>query len=105
PLGPDRIPTVPLTHTTVPFSLQDVLNVFSAPTDQRLGILISELGIGTAGRGVDINALLRRADPTLVSVDRTLSILNVQRADIAQAVGQTDTVLTQLAVRDSAVRR
>ena len=104
PLGPGGIPTVPLADTTVPFSLQDVLNVFSAPTDQRLGVLISELGIGTAGRGADINALLRRADPTLVTVDRALSIVNAQRAAVAQAVGQTDAVLGQLAARSAAVR-
>jgi len=40
------LPTVPLAQTTDPVSLQDVLNVFALPTDQRLRALITELGIG-----------------------------------------------------------
>jgi ABC-type transporter Mla subunit MlaD len=101
--GPGGLPTVPLDHTTVPFSLQDVLNVFSAPTDQRLALLISELGIGTAGRGQDLNELLRRADPALQSAQRTLRIVNGQREQLATAVVQTDDVLSQLAGRNRQV--
>jgi virulence factor Mce-like protein len=102
--GAGGLPTVPLARTTVPFSLQDVLDVFSAPTDERLRLLISELGIGTAGRGADINALLRRADPALEQARRVLGILNAQRDRIASAAGQTDAVLTQLAAHDRQVR-
>ena len=61
----DGLPTVPLQRTTVPVSLQDVLDIFSLPVDERLSVLINELGIGTAGRGTDINAILRRANPAL----------------------------------------
>jgi ABC-type transporter Mla subunit MlaD len=103
--GPGGLPTVPLKHTTVPFSLQDVLNVFSLPTDQRLGLLISELGIATAGRGADVNALLRRADPALTQSRRVLAILSAQRRSLAAAVGQTDRVVARLASRDGQVRR
>ena len=49
--GSDGIPTVPLTHTTVPASLQDLLNAFSMPTDERIQALIGELGIATAAAG------------------------------------------------------
>jgi virulence factor Mce-like protein len=106
-LGPwrhDGLPTVPLAHTTVPVSLQDLLNIFSLPVDQRLAVLINELGIGTAGRGEDIDAILRRADPALVQGDRVLSILDAQRHQIAEAVAQTNDVIGQLAVRRAAVR-
>jgi virulence factor Mce-like protein len=98
-------PTVSLAHTTVPFSLQDVLNVLSLPTDQRLQLLISELGIGTAGRGEDINALLRRANPALVSSQRMLAIVNAQRRRLGTAVGQTDQVLASLGARAQQVRQ
>jgi virulence factor Mce-like protein len=98
------VPTVPLAHTTIPFSLQDVLNVFSMPTDDRLRILISELGIGTSGRGEDLNALLQRANPALGAAQRVLSILDAQRQQIAAAVGQTDQVLGQLAAESGRVR-
>lgn len=98
------LPTVPLAHTTVPVSLQDVLNIFSAPVGQRLGVLMSELGIGTAGRGADINAILRRANPTLTQGDRVLSILNAQNHQLADAVTQTRAVFGSLAERDQSVR-
>src|SRR5882762_9831153 len=60
--GEGRIPTVPLHQTTVPTSLQDMLDVFSMPTDERLRVFINEMGIATAGRGQDLNALFLRAN-------------------------------------------
>jgi ABC-type transporter Mla subunit MlaD len=101
----DGIATVPLQHTSVPFSLQDVLNVFSVPTDARLQVLISELGIATSGRGQDINALLRRADPTLTQARRALAIVDAQRVQAAAAVSQTNEVLAGLAQESGQVRR
>lgn len=98
-------PTVPLAHTTVPFALQDVLNVLSLPTDERLSVLISQLGIGTAGQGADINAILRRANPALQQSEQVLNIVNAQRSQLANAVGQTAQVLTSLSRRSSAVRQ
>jgi virulence factor Mce-like protein len=97
-------PTVPLAHTTVPFSLQDVLNVLSLPTDERLSVLISQLGIGTAGQGQNINAILRRANPALQQSQRVLQIVDDQRAQLATAVGQTAQVLGSLARRSASVR-
>jgi virulence factor Mce-like protein len=103
--GAGGIPTVPLPHTTIPFSLQDVMNVFSMPTDERLGVLISQLGIATAGRGADLNGLLRRANPALVASQHVLSILDAQRRQIATAVGQSDQVLASVAAQGGQVRR
>jgi phospholipid/cholesterol/gamma-HCH transport system substrate-binding protein len=101
--GKHGMPTVPLAHTTVPFSLQDVLNVLSLPTDQRLQVLISELGIGLAARGQDLNGLLRRANPALQQSRRVLDIVDAQRAQLGSAVSQTDQVLASLAARRGAV--
>jgi virulence factor Mce-like protein len=98
------VPTVALAHTTVPVSLQDVLNVFSLPTDQRLRILISELGIGFAGRGGDLNALLRRANPALTASRQVLTTFAGQRQQIAAAIGQTDQVLGSIAKQNGQVR-
>ncbi len=102
--GAGGLPTIPLAQTTVPLSLQDVVNVLSLPTDQRLGVLISELGIGLAGRGQDLNQLLRRANPALAQSRQLLAILNRQRKQIATAVGQTDGVLGSLAAQSGQVR-
>lgn len=98
------LPTVPLANTSVPTSLQDVINVFSLPTDQRLRVIVHELGVATAGRGEDLNRLLRRTNPALTQARRMLSIIGAQRVEIARAVGQTDRVLAALAERRRDVR-
>jgi virulence factor Mce-like protein len=98
------VPTLPISRTAVPTSLQDFFNVFSASTGDRLRVLFNELGIATAGRGQDLNALLRRANPALAQTQRALAILDGQRRRIARAVGQTDRVLASLAQRDRDVR-
>jgi virulence factor Mce-like protein len=98
------LPTVPLGHTTLPVSLPDVLHVLSLPTDERLRVLISELGIATAGRGSDLNQLLLRANPTLLQFRRALAVLDSERQQLGDAVGQTDAVLGRLAAHTSQTR-
>lgn len=98
------VPTVPLARTTVPVSLQDVLNIFSLPVDERLSVLINELGIGTAGQGTDINAILRRANPALTQTDGVLTILDSQNQQLGDAVGDMRTVLGSLAQHNRDVR-
>lgn len=99
------VPTVPVTRTTAPVSVQDLLNVFAAPTEQRLRLLINELGIGTAGRGQDIDDILRRANPALRQARSLLATVDGQRAALGQAIDQTDTVLARLAAGKRDVRR
>lgn len=103
--GSDGVPTVALEQTTVPFSLQDILNVFSVPTPDRLQLLISELGIGLSAQGENLNALIRRANPALQRSRRVLQILGDHRERLATAVGQTDRVLASLGRRDAQIRR
>ena len=98
------LPTVPLSHTTIPISLQDVLNVFALPTDQRLGVLLDELGIATAGRGADINGLLRRSNPALQQTQQALQVLNSEHAQLGDAIGQSDLVISALASEAAGVR-
>ena len=99
------LPTVPLAQTAVPTSLQDLIDVFSLPTDQRLRVILTELGIATAGRGADLNALLRRANPALEQARRTLGVIDRQRAQLADGVAQTSRVLRVLDTRAGDVRR
>jgi virulence factor Mce-like protein len=106
PLRPagDDLPTVPLAQTTVPTSLQDLLNAFSLPVDDRIRAIINELGIATAGRGEDLNALLRRANPALAQTQRVLGILEAQRTEIRDAVTHTDRVLHAVGDREDDLR-
>jgi ABC-type transporter Mla subunit MlaD len=104
PAGPGGVPIVPVEHTTAPVSLQDVLNVFALPTDVRLRALISELGLATAGRGQELNDLLRRANPALTQTRRTLALVNAERAELVDAVSQSNQVLRQVGARDGELR-
>jgi virulence factor Mce-like protein len=105
PQGGAGSPTVPVEQTAVPVSLQDVINVFSLPVDQRIRTMITTLGLGTAGRGGDLNAILRRANPALTEAGRALGILRDQRRELGDAVTQTDSVLERLAARRQDVGR
>lgn len=91
------VPTVPLTRDTVPLSLQDFLNVFAAPAPDRLRLMFNELGLATAGRGEDLNALVRRSNPALTQARRVLGILDRQRHQLADGISQMDTVMGNLA--------
>src|SRR5207302_464240 len=77
--GAGGLPTVPVTRTAAPVSLQDLLNIFTLPTGDRLRLMLNELGIATAGQGDNINAVLRRANPALAQARRVLSIVDAQR--------------------------
>jgi virulence factor Mce-like protein len=102
--GAGGVPTVPLAHTTVPASLQDLVDVFSLPTDDRLRVIINELGIATAGRGADLNALLERSNPALTQAQRALAIIAAQRQQLAIGIAQTAHVLTAVASKRQGVR-
>lgn len=104
PVGEAGIPTVKLKRTQTPLALQDLLNVFAQPADLQLRALLNEMGIATAGRGSDINAILRRANPALAESNRVLAILGEQRGELMDAVRQTDEVIDSLAERDEDVR-
>ena len=96
--------TVPLAHTTVPLSLQQLINVFTMPTDERISVMLAELGISFAGRGQDLNGLLLRSNPALAQAQRALGILAAQRRELADGIRQTNTVLAALATNTHSVR-
>jgi ABC-type transporter Mla subunit MlaD len=97
-------PTVPVTNTSEPVSLLDLFNIFNLPTRERFQVIINELGIGTAGRGADFNAILRRANPALSLARKTISILDRQRAQLATVVDATNTIAQNGANHTAAVQ-
>jgi len=88
-------PTVPVTNTSEPVSLLDLFNIFNLPTRQRFMVILDELGIGTAARGTDFNAVLRRANPALALARQAISILSRQKAQLATIVDATNTIARQ----------
>jgi ABC-type transporter Mla subunit MlaD len=90
-------PTIPVAHTTEPVSLLDLFNTFNLPTQQRVQVLLSELGIATAARGEDINQILLRANPTLALARRVIGILQSQRSALSSILDSTNTLVAQIA--------
>jgi virulence factor Mce-like protein len=90
-------PTVPVERTTQPVGLNDLFQIWATPTRERLGVLLSELGLATAGRGDDLNSIIRRANPALGEARHTLSILQRQHGDLKRAIDASDVVVRQLA--------
>ena len=67
------------------------------PYRERLSIILNELGVGLAGRGEDLNAVIRRANPALKEVDEVLKLLARQNDQLEQLAVDSDTVLAPLA--------
>ena len=72
-------------------------NIMREPVRQRLSIILSDLGIGVAGRGEDLAVVIRRADPALKEIDEVLKILAEQNDVIADLARDSDTILEPLA--------
>ena len=72
-------------------------NIMREPERERLSIILSDLGIGVAGRGRDLSAVIRRADPALKEIDEVLKILAEQNDVLADLARNSDTVLGPLA--------
>jgi phospholipid/cholesterol/gamma-HCH transport system substrate-binding protein len=76
----------------------DLINdIQSLPYAQRFRLIFNELGAGLAGRGEDIEVLVKRANPVLRDVDRLFGILSRQRTRLAQLTADSDAILTPLA--------
>ena len=84
-------------HNGKAVDLDLINNIMREPVRQRLSIILSELGIGVAGRGGDLNEVIRRADPALKEIDEVLKILARQNKVLAGLAVDSDTILAPLA--------
>jgi ABC-type transporter Mla subunit MlaD len=98
-------PTVPVSNTTEPVSLLDLFNIFNLPTRERVSMLIDELGISTAARGQDFNAILSRANPALALARQVIGILARQKAQLAAILDATNTIAQQAATHTGAAQQ
>ena len=98
-------PTVPVDHTTQPDNLTDLFESWNVPTRDRLPVLLSELGSARAGRGEDINAILRRANPALAQARAVIALLTEQKRTLIRAVDSTDRAVAGLAGHRDSLRR
>jgi phospholipid/cholesterol/gamma-HCH transport system substrate-binding protein len=76
----------------------DLLNdIMREPYRERLSIIVNELGIGLAGRGEDLNDVIRRANPALKEVDQVLRLLAQQNDQLESLAVDGDTIMQPLA--------
>jgi phospholipid/cholesterol/gamma-HCH transport system substrate-binding protein len=72
----------------------DLINdIQTLPYAQRFRLIFNELGAGLAGRGDDLEVLVKRANPVLRDVDRLFGILSAQRDRLAQLTADSDEIL------------
>jgi phospholipid/cholesterol/gamma-HCH transport system substrate-binding protein len=75
----------------------DLINdIQTLPYAQRFRLIFNELGAGLAGRGEDIEILVKRANPVLRDVDRLFGILSAQRNQLAQLASDSEEILGPL---------
>ncbi|HEU4943936.1 MAG TPA: MlaD family protein [Solirubrobacterales bacterium] len=75
----------------------DLINdINKLPYAQRFRLIFNELGAGLAGRGADIEAAVKRANPALRDVDRLLGILDAQREELTQLAVDSEQILEPL---------
>ncbi|MDQ2631640.1 MAG: MlaD family protein [Actinomycetota bacterium] len=78
-------------------------NIYTLPYAQRFRLILNELGAGFAGRGEDLEELVKRANPVLRDADRLFGILSAQREQLAQLAADSDQILEPLSRERRAV--
>jgi phospholipid/cholesterol/gamma-HCH transport system substrate-binding protein len=75
----------------------DLINdIQTLPYAQRFRLIFNELGAGLAGRGGDLEAAIKRANPTLRDVDQLLKTLTEQKDQLAQLAADSQEILEPL---------
>jgi len=88
---------LPVSNTSAPVDLDMLNNIMRLPERQRFAIIINELGVGLAGNGRELNAVIKRADPALYQLDRLLAILASQNRVLARLATESDAALAPTA--------
>lgn len=88
---------LPVENTTQSVDIDLIGNTMREPERERLSLILNELGTGLAGRGRDLNDVIRRANPALKETDEVLEILARQNTVLEQLAVNSDTILAPLA--------
>ena len=88
---------LPVENTGKAVDLDLLNNIMREPERARLSIILNELGVGLAGRGTDLQAVIRRADPALKNVDQLIRLLAKQNRQLNRLAVDSDTIMAPLA--------
>jgi phospholipid/cholesterol/gamma-HCH transport system substrate-binding protein len=87
---------LPLGSNTTSVDPDLINDIQSLPYAQRFRLIFNELGAGLAGRGEDIEATIKRANPTLRDVDLLFKQLTEQKDQLAQLAADSKEILEPL---------
>ena len=90
---------LPVSRTSTTVDLDLLNSIMRAPYRERFSLILNELGTGLAGRGRDLDAVIRRANPALKEIDDVLAVLARQNRQLAALARNADVVLRPLARR------
>ncbi|HEY5285815.1 MAG TPA: MlaD family protein [Solirubrobacteraceae bacterium] len=88
---------LPVTKTHSPVDPDLLGDITRLPEAQRLTILLNEFGAGLAGRGSDLNAVIRRANPALQGVEEVFAILAKENKVLTDLAVEGDRALAPIA--------
>ncbi len=88
---------LPVTKTHSPVEVDLLGDVTRLPERQRFTIILNEFGAGLAGRGADLNAVLRRANPALQELEKLLSVLASENKVLSNLAEEGDRAVAPLA--------
>jgi ABC-type transporter Mla subunit MlaD len=88
---------IPSTQTSRPIDIDLLNNILRLPYRERLSIILNELGTGLAGRGADLNQVIRNADPALKETDKVLKLLASENETLRDLARDSDASLAPLA--------
>jgi phospholipid/cholesterol/gamma-HCH transport system substrate-binding protein len=88
---------LPVENTSSPVDVDLLGDINRLPERERFTLILNELGAGLAGRGSDISAVVRRANPALQELDRVLAILASQNHLLAKLAVDSDKALAPFA--------
>jgi ABC-type transporter Mla subunit MlaD len=90
---------LPVAQTETPVGVDLLNDIMRVPQQQRLPLIISELGTGLAGNGEALGAAVKRASPVLKQADDLVATLASQNKMLGRLVDQSDAILAPLAKR------
>jgi phospholipid/cholesterol/gamma-HCH transport system substrate-binding protein len=88
---------LPVQNTSRPVDIDLITNVMRLPEQQRLSIILNELGTAVAGRGPELRQAIRNASPALKETDRVLAILGDQNRVLEDLAADSDRIMAPLA--------
>ncbi len=88
---------LPVTNTSSPVDVDLLGDIDRLPERERFTIILNEFGAGLAGRGSDLNVVIKRANPALRELDRVLTILKNENHTLAKLAVDSDKALAPLA--------